>query len=183
MAGVGFRVTEVSDYLRRPISMVVTWISIGAIYSLKSRDRDIGYGEADTGRSVSSTVSGTKSYSRKSQNLNELQLAATRYSKIQQFLDYADTFQDSLVHDPNGVSLMTIHKAKGLEFPAVFVIGLVEGIMPTKKGDIEEERRICFVGISRAMKLLYLSWSQTYLGQASKKSIFIDEMLGTKEPT
>jgi DNA helicase-2/ATP-dependent DNA helicase PcrA len=119
----------------------------------------------------------------KIQNLNELQLAATRYSKIQQFLDYADTFQDSLVHDPNGVSLMTIHKAKGLEFPAVFVIGLVEGIMPTKKGDIEEERRICFVGISRAMKLLYLSWSQTYLGQASKKSTFIDEMLGTQEST
>ena len=58
---------------------------------------------------------------------------------------------------------MTIHKAKGLEFPVVFIIGLVEGIMPTKKGDIEEERRICFVGISRAMKLLYLSWSQTYL--------------------
>ncbi len=119
----------------------------------------------------------------KIQNLNELQLAATRYSKIQQFLDYTDTFQDAAVHDPNGVSLMTIHKAKGLEFPAVFVIGLVEGIMPTKKGDIEEERRICFVGISRAMKLLYLSWSQTYLGQASKKSIFIDEILATKEPT
>ena len=119
----------------------------------------------------------------KIQNLNELQLAATRYSKIQQFLDYADTFQDTMVHDPNGVSLMTIHKAKGLEFPVVFVIGLVEGIMPTKKGDIEEERRICFVGISRAMKLLYLSWSQTYLGQASKKSTFIDEILGTKEPT
>ena len=50
---------------------------------------------------------------------------------------------------------MTIHKAKGLEFPVVFVVGLVEGILPSKKGDIEEERRICFVAMSRAMKLLY----------------------------
>jgi DNA helicase-2/ATP-dependent DNA helicase PcrA len=41
---------------------------------------------------------------------------------------------------------MTIHKAKGLEFPIVFVIGLVEGIIPTKRGDLEEERRIAFVG-------------------------------------
>ena len=73
---------------------------------------------------------------------------------------------------------MTIHKAKGLEFPVVFVIGLVEGIIPTKKGDLEEERRIGFVGISRAMQLLYLSWSHTYLGQPSKKSLFLYEVLG-----
>ncbi len=76
---------------------------------------------------------------------------------------------------------MTIHKAKGLEFPVVFVIGLVEGIIPTKKGDIEEERRICFVGISRAMRLLYLSYSRTYLNQPAEKSIFLDEILGVKK--
>jgi len=56
-------------------------------------------------------------------------------------------------------------------------VGLVEGIIPSKKGDIEEERRICFVGISRAMNLLYLSYSQSYLGQAVKKSIFLDEIM------
>jgi DNA helicase-2/ATP-dependent DNA helicase PcrA len=76
---------------------------------------------------------------------------------------------------------MTIHKAKGLEFPVVFVIGLVEGILPSKKGDIEEERRICFVGMSRAMDLLYLSHSLTYLGQPAKKSMFLDEILGKDE--
>jgi DNA helicase-2/ATP-dependent DNA helicase PcrA len=75
---------------------------------------------------------------------------------------------------------MTIHKAKGLEFPAVFVIGLIEGIMPTKKGDTEEERRICFVAISRAMRLLYLSYSHTFMGQPCKKSIFLDEIMGMK---
>ena len=63
---------------------------------------------------------------------------------------------------------------------AVFLIGMVEGILPSKKGDIEEERRICFVAISRAMKLLYLSWSHTYLGQPSKRSLFLDEIMEVK---
>ncbi len=114
-------------------------------------------------------------------NLNQLQLSAARYSSIESFLTYTDTFQDESVNDKDGVSLMTIHKSKGLEFPAVFLIGLIDGIMPTKKGDIEEERRICFVGISRAMKLLYLSWSHTYLGQASARSPFVNEILGIKQ--
>ena len=114
-------------------------------------------------------------------NLNQLQLSAARYPDIRSFLDYTDTFQDEMVNDKEGVSLMTIHKAKGLEFPVVFLIGLVEGITPTKKGDIEEERRIVFVGISRAMKLLYVSYSHTFMGQACKKSIFLDEIMGIKE--
>ena len=116
----------------------------------------------------------------KIQNLNQLQLAATRFSSIKAFLEYTETFQDESTNDTEGVSLMTIHKAKGLEFPVVFVVGLVEGILPSKKGDIEEERRICFVAMSRAMKLLFLSWSHTYLSQPSKKSIFLDEAMGVK---
>lgn len=117
----------------------------------------------------------------KIQNLNQLQLAAARYPNIQSFLEYTETFQEETVNDKEGVSLMTIHKAKGLEFPVVFVIGLVEGITPTKKGDMEEERRIVFVGISRAMKLLYLSYSHTYMNQPCRKSIFLDEIMGIKE--
>jgi DNA helicase-2/ATP-dependent DNA helicase PcrA len=61
----------------------------------------------------------------------------------------------------------------------VFLVGLVEGILPSKKGDLEEERRICFVAMSRAMKLLYLSHCLSYLGQPAKKSIFLDEITGT----
>jgi len=116
----------------------------------------------------------------KIQNINQLLLSATRYSDIKSFLEYTDTFQDEVVNDKEGVSLMTIHKAKGLEFPIVFVIGLIEGITPTKKGDIEEERRIVFVAISRAMELLYLSYSHTFMGQPCKKSIFLDEVMGIK---
>lgn len=114
-------------------------------------------------------------------NLNQLQLSAARYSSIKAFLEYTDSFDEQMSNDKEGIALMTIHKAKGLEFPVVFTIGLVEGITPTKKGDIEEERRIVFVAISRAMKILYISYSHTYLGQASKKSIFIDEILGTAQ--
>jgi len=117
-------------------------------------------------------------------NINQLQLAAARYSSIGAFLEYTDSFQDETVgDDKEGVSLMTVHKAKGLEFPVVFVIGLVEGLMPSGKGNLEEERRICFVAISRAMHLLFLSYPLNYLGQPSKKSIFLDEILGNRQPT
>ena len=117
-------------------------------------------------------------------NLNQLQLAAARYSSIAAFLEYTESFQDQHVSDnKDGVSLMTIHKAKGLEFPVVFLVGLVEGILPSKKGDLEEERRICFVAMSRAMKLLYLSHSLSYLGQSAKRSIFLDEITGTIDHT
>jgi DNA helicase-2/ATP-dependent DNA helicase PcrA len=118
----------------------------------------------------------------KIENLNQLQLAAARFNDISSFLDYTETFADESVSDnKEGVRLMTIHKAKGLEFTVVFLIGMVENILPSSKGNLEEERRICFVAISRAMKLLYLSHSLTYLGQPAKKSRFLDEILGVKE--
>ncbi len=114
----------------------------------------------------------------KIQNIEQLVFSASRFTTIQTFIQYCDSFEDvETVNNKDGVSLMTVHKAKGLEFPVVMVIGMVEGILPSKKGDIEEERRICFVAISRAMKLLYLSYSHTYLGQPCKKSIFLDEIL------
>jgi DNA helicase-2/ATP-dependent DNA helicase PcrA len=68
---------------------------------------------------------------------------------------------------------MTIHKAKGLEFQVVFVIGVVEGILPNRQGDIEEERRIAFVALSRAMKKLYLS--------VTVQSPFLDEAFFLKK--
>jgi DNA helicase-2/ATP-dependent DNA helicase PcrA len=117
------------------------------------------------------------------QNINQLQMASGKYHSIPAFLEYTDSFSESAtVNDAEGVSLMTIHKAKGLDFKIVMIVGLVEGILPSKKGDMEEERRICFVGMSRAMELLYLYHSQTYLGQPAKKSTFIDEASGNKSP-
>jgi DNA helicase-2/ATP-dependent DNA helicase PcrA len=117
----------------------------------------------------------------KIRNLDQLQMSATRFDEVEEFLKYTESFEDQKVSDnKEGVSLMTIHKAKGLEFPVVFMVGMIENILPSKKGDLEEERRICFVGISRAMRLLYLSHTHSYLNVASKRSIFLDEILGQK---
>jgi DNA helicase-2/ATP-dependent DNA helicase PcrA len=120
----------------------------------------------------------------KIENLNQLVMAAARFNDIRSFLDYTETFQSETVSDNrDGIKLLSIHRSKGLEFQVVFLVGLVENILPSKKGNLEEERRICFVGMSRAMKLLYLSHSLTYLGQPAKRSIFLDEILGNKNPS
>ncbi len=113
-------------------------------------------------------------------NLNQLKLSAAKFDDVKSFLQYTETFQDKTVgSDQEGVQLMSIHKSKGMEFPVVFVIGLIQGILPSHRdGDIEEERRICFVGISRAMQLLYLSTCQIHLGQPAVKSVFMDEIVG-----
>ncbi|WP_252177664.1 DNA helicase II [Endozoicomonas sp. 4G] len=70
----------------------------------------------------------------------------------------ADAFADS-------VQMMTLHSAKGLEFPLVFLAGLEEGLFPHKmsleEGNLEEERRLCYVGITRAMEKLYLTYAES----------------------
>lgn len=109
-------------------------------------------------------------------NLNQLMMAAGKFSDVKTFLKYTSTFQEDRGHDEHGVALMTIHKSKGLEFPVVFVIGLVEGILPNRHGDLEEERRIAFVALSRAMAKLYVSYSQTYQERPVEPSIFLEEI-------
>jgi DNA helicase-2/ATP-dependent DNA helicase PcrA len=114
-------------------------------------------------------------------NLNQLQLSALKHKDPGSFLKYTQLFEHEWMSDPEGVSLMTIHKAKGLEFRAVFVAGLVDGILPNGNGDIEEERRICFVAVSRAKEFLCLSHSETFMGQPAKPSPFLEEIKGVKK--
>ena len=115
------------------------------------------------------------------ESLDQLQMAAGRYKHLHEFLEYADAVRNSNGTDEEGVTLSTIHKAKGLEFAVVFVIGMVEGVMPNVNGDLEEERRIAFVAMSRAMQRLYLSWSVSWLGRPAARSSFIAEALNRKE--
>ncbi len=79
---------------------------------------------------------------------------------LQQIALFAD--QDALEDDDDGiVTLMTLHNAKGLEYPIVFMIGCEEGVFPHSRaveaGDLEEERRLCYVGITRAKRELYIT--------------------------
>ncbi len=72
---------------------------------------------------------------------------------------------DSMVDDKNSVTLMTLHAAKGLEFPVVFISGMEEGLFPLyqvtpEPSELEEERRLCYVGITRAMKKLYITYTR-----------------------
>src|SRR5207302_7852927 len=67
---------------------------------------------------------------------------------------------------PNGVTLMTVHMAKGLEWPVVALAGLEDGLFPLGRaagepGGLEEERRLCYVGLTRERDKLYLSWART----------------------
>jgi DNA helicase-2/ATP-dependent DNA helicase PcrA len=110
-------------------------------------------------------------------NIDQLQMAANKFKDIRSFLDYTESFREELSCNKEGVSIMTVHKAKGLEFPVVFVINMIQGIMPNKLGEIEEERRIAFVALSRAMKVLYLTYSYNYTGKAAKRSQFLDEIM------
>jgi DNA helicase-2/ATP-dependent DNA helicase PcrA len=92
---------------------------------------------------------------------------------------------DELESDGTRVSLMTLHTAKGLEYPAVFVVGLEEGIFPhfrslAEPSELEEERRLFYVGITRARRHLAIShaWSRTTWGraQAAMPSRFVTEV-------
>jgi DNA helicase-2/ATP-dependent DNA helicase PcrA len=94
----------------------------------------------------------------------------------------ADT--DALSSDEGVLTLMTLHNAKGLEFPVVFILGMEEGVFPHMRsieaGDIDEERRLAYVGVTRAMRELYLTYAEqrTLFGRfdANIRSRFVDEL-------
>ncbi len=125
------------------------------------------------------------------ENLAELVGMAREFGTVDEFLEQvslvADTDQLPDTEDPSdtGVVLMTLHAAKGLEFPVVFMVGMEESVFPhmralTEPAELEEERRLCYVGITRARERLYLSlaWCRTLHGstQYNPPSRFLDEI-------
>jgi DNA helicase II / ATP-dependent DNA helicase PcrA len=108
------------------------------------------------------------------ENLGELASAAAQYDTLMEFVERMALVADSdqLDGGAGSVSMMTMHVAKGLEFPLVVITGLEETIFPHKRAlsdeaELEEERRLCYVGVTRAMKYLLLThaWSRTMWGQ------------------
>jgi DNA helicase-2/ATP-dependent DNA helicase PcrA len=116
---------------------------------------------------------------------------------LETFLDKVSLVSDIDLYEDKGnrVSLMTLHCAKGLEFPVVFIVGMEEGLLPHyRRGeeieDLEEERRLCYVGITRAKEKLFLSRAErrsTFgVGRANLPSRFLEElpseMMDVEEP-
>jgi len=126
------------------------------------------------------------------ENLKELANAAhdaeARGETLAEFLDHAALASDTDQFDPDArVTLMTLHAAKGLEFPLVFLAGLEEGLFPHSRtlvnpDELEEERRLCYVGMTRAMNTLILTradYRRRYGNDAPERSIpsrFLEEV-------
>ena len=123
----------------------------------------------------------------KLENLGVLLAEARAYTDIDTFLEEMSLMSSADSNAGDEVSLMTLHAAKGLEFPVVFLAGLEEGLLPharvfeqSSPDDIEEERRLCYVGITRAKEELFITCasSRTQFGQIgyNSPSRFLSEM-------
>ncbi|HKW67582.1 MAG TPA: 3'-5' exonuclease, partial [Terriglobales bacterium] len=128
----------------------------------------------------------------RTENIRELVNAAMdsrdRGETLDQFLDHAALVSDTDQYEAGQqITLMTLHSAKGLEFPLVFLCGLEEGLFPHSRtlinpDDVEEERRLCYVGMTRAMNALILTRAQyrrrygTDLPEAAIPSRFLEEV-------
>jgi len=109
------------------------------------------------------------------ENIKELRSVASEFTEINDFLENVSLVEQEYLAEKihkgekgNSVALMTLHSAKGLEFPVVFIVGMEEGIFPhsrslVEKSQLEEERRLCYVGITRAKEKLFLTYTQRRL--------------------
>lgn len=108
------------------------------------------------------------------ENIKELRSVASQFPSLEEFLENVSLIESSNKVNDEGhdlVTLMTVHASKGLEFPVVFLVGMEEGLFPhsnslMEKEQIEEERRLCYVAMTRAKKYLYLTkaTSRLYFG-------------------
>jgi len=119
------------------------------------------------------------------ENVKELRSVALEFPNLSGFLENIALVESEQMPDKsftngkqNAVTLMTLHAAKGLEFPNVFMVGMEEGIFPharalMEKNELEEERRLCYVGITRAKERLFLTYSKRRLiyGQRSSNTL------------
>ena len=120
-------------------------------------------------------------------NIQELINEAKEFSagEIKEFLEKIQLLEDLALVDwgKDFVRLLTVHAAKGLEFPIVFLVGMVEGLFPLFGNTLNpkrlaEEKRLCYVAVSRATERLYISYPKRIGGKRQEVSRFIPEMLG-----
>ncbi len=128
------------------------------------------------------------------ENIDEFISVAKEYEKDRQELGESISFVDFLATialstdmdnapDDNCISLMTMHSAKGLEFPCVFVVAMEEGVFPSPQGiddqrELDEERRLCYVAITRAKKKLYITNSLERMLYGQTRRMMVSRFVG-----
>jgi DNA helicase-2/ATP-dependent DNA helicase PcrA len=151
----------------------LTWERTGYLAELEAERTVEALGRAENVRELASVAD----------DFAELQPDAT----LEEFLERVSLVSDAdqLADDQSRVTLMTMHNAKGLEFPVVFVVGMEDGVFPHHRAlgdpdEMEEERRLCYVAMTRAEQRLYLTcaWSRSLYGgtNANPPSRFLREV-------
>ena len=127
------------------------------------------------------------------ENIKELLTVARKYNSFKteeamtKFLEEVALIQETekIDENKNVIQMMTLHSAKGLEFPVVFLVGMEEGLLPHSKSldnpiELEEERRLCYVGITRAKRRVFITFARvrTIFGTSSQgiSSRFLEEI-------
>ncbi len=120
------------------------------------------------------------------ENVKELRSVAEEFPNLNEFLENVALVENgnlpqskkSKGNHQEAVTLMTLHSAKGLEFPVIFMVGMEEGLFPHSRSmldpnELEEERRLCYVGITRAKEKLFLTYTRQrlYFGQRSQNLV------------
>jgi DNA helicase-2/ATP-dependent DNA helicase PcrA len=124
--------------------------------------------------------------------LEELCVSSQAFPSARDYLNFILAQQQTAGHEPAGdyLEMMTIHRAKGLEWDTVFIVGFAQGMIPHHRSvrfydddkkqlipdSIEEERRLAYVALTRAKRAVYLSWPQQHLARGLTRSPFLDEM-------
>ncbi|MEI6040078.1 MAG: UvrD-helicase domain-containing protein [Candidatus Berkelbacteria bacterium] len=147
---------EMVDYFREEAQK----LKVGELIDLILRE--IGY--------KNYILDGTEEGESRWENIEELKSVAAKSENLEQFLEQVALASDidALDRDAEAVTMMTLHNAKGLEYPIVFMVGLEEGLFPhanslVDPSELEEERRLCYVGMTRARERLYLTYAQCRL--------------------
>lgn len=119
------------------------------------------------------TDDGTPNSEERMKNLEVLASNASVYENLEDFLADASLMSSAdETSERNSVTLMTMHAAKGLEFPVVFMVGMEDGLFPSGRAEdeesLEEERRLAYVGMTRAMKQLFLTYAASRYSYGSR---------------
>ena len=124
------------------------------------------------------------------ENIKELRSVAIEFPELNQFLENVSLVEQEYMPDhvkdekgkKDAVNMMTLHAAKGLEFKVVFMVGMEEGLFPHSrsmmdKNELEEERRLCYVGMTRAKEKLFLTYSRKRLFFGQKTTNIVSRFI------